>query len=222
MAVEDITTKQCNRCRNTKPITEFSKNVRMRDGMCRMCKHCSKVATAAWRAANLERARASEIAYRAANRDKVRAAMAKYSAENADKIRARASAWYAANPTRAKASRSKWYIANAEKVREATAKWQAENPKAVRVCAHNTRARRREAGGKLSKGLTERLYKLQRGKCACCKKPLGDDYHLDHIMPIALGGSNTDDNIQLLRATCNQQKHAKHPVDFMQQRGFLI
>ena len=46
--------------------------------------------------------------------------------------------------------------------------------------------------------------------------------HLDHIMPLALGGSNTDDNIQLLRARCNLQKRAKHPVDFMRERGYLI
>jgi hypothetical protein len=25
-----------------------------------------------------------------------------------------------------------------------------------------------------------------------------------------------------LRSRCNQQKHAKHPVDFMQERGFLL
>lgn len=74
----------------------------------------------------------------------------------------------------------------------------------------------------MSSGLAIRLYKLQRGKCACCGLPLGDDYHLDHIMPLALGGTNTDDNIQLLRAKCNMQKSAKHPVDFMQQRGFLL
>lgn len=55
-----------------------------------------------------------------------------------------------------------------------------------------------------------------------CGKPLGDAYHLDHVMPLALGGSNTDDNMQLLRDRCNLQKHAKHPVDFMQERGFLL
>jgi 5-methylcytosine-specific restriction endonuclease McrA len=45
---------------------------------------------------------------------------------------------------------------------------------------------------------------------------------MDHIIPLALGGTNTDDNIQLLRAKCNKQKGAKHPIDFMQQRGFLL
>jgi 5-methylcytosine-specific restriction endonuclease McrA len=81
---------------------------------------------------------------------------------------------------------------------------------------------KKETGGKLSSKLAARLFVLQKGKCACCLQPLGDDYHIDHIMPLALGGTNTDDNIQLLRAKCNLQKNAKHPVDFMQQRGFLL
>lgn len=46
--------------------------------------------------------------------------------------------------------------------------------------------------------------------------------HLDHIVPVAMGGPNIDENIQLLRQRCNNQKHSKHPVDFMQQRGFLL
>jgi 5-methylcytosine-specific restriction endonuclease McrA len=78
------------------------------------------------------------------------------------------------------------------------------------------------SGGKLSPDLAERLYELQGGKCACCGKPLGEKYHLDHIMPLALGGANTDDNMQLLTARCNIQKSAKHPIDFMQERGFLL
>jgi 5-methylcytosine-specific restriction endonuclease McrA len=53
-------------------------------------------------------------------------------------------------------------------------------------------------------------------------QPLGDNYHLDHITPITLGGSNTDDNMQLLRQRCNNQKYNKHPIDFMQSRGFLL
>lgn len=132
-------------------------------------------------------------------------------------------AWSKANPERKKAKNAKWYADNPERMKELKANWQADNPEARRVSRQNRRARKRDGGGKLSNGLPDRLIKLQRGKCACgCKQPLGDDYHLDHIMPIALGGTNTDDNMQLLRATCNLQKSAKHPVDFMQQKGFLL
>lgn len=67
--------------------------------------------------------------------------------------------------------------------------------------------------------------RYKNGKCKACSKAshsVGDNYHLDHIMPLALGGPNTDDNIQLLRQRCNNQKSKKHPVDFMQSRGNLL
>ena len=146
-------------------------------------------------------------AYRAANREKIRVAEAAYYAANSGKIKARKAAYRVANP---------------EKVRAAVAAWAAANPEAKRINKHNRKALKLAAGGKLSKGISERLFKLQTGKCACCKQPLGDVYHLDHIVPLKLGGSNTDSNIQLLRAICNMQKSAKHPVDFMQSKGFLL
>jgi 5-methylcytosine-specific restriction endonuclease McrA len=111
-------------------------------------------------------------------------------------------------------------MANKEHCNAVVAARRAANTEATRIQKLNRRGR--ASGGKLSKGLSVRLFKLQRGKCACCGQPLGTDYHLDHIMPLALGGSNTDENIQLLRATCNRQKNAKHPIDFTQQRGFLL
>jgi 5-methylcytosine-specific restriction endonuclease McrA len=75
-------------------------------------------------------------------------------------------------------------------------------------------AKRRQASGRLSKGIVEELLIRQRGLCACCKRDLGSDYHIDHIMPIALGGTNTDDNVQLLLAECNMRKGAKHPDEW--------
>ena len=156
------------------------------------CKPCHQAATTAWRTANPEWAKASNAA------------------------------WMAANPELCKKYGAKWYAKNYEVRKLSQAAWAKANPEARRNYNHNRRARRLESGGTLSKDLSAQLFKLQKGKCPCCKQPLGDNYHLDHIVPIALGGSNTDDNIQLLRATCNHQKHAKHPIDFMQQKGFLL
>lgn len=36
------------------------------------------------------------------------------------------------------------------------------------------------------------------------------------------GGANDKSNIQLLCPHCNLSKGAKHPVDFMQERGMLL
>ena len=223
MTVTDITTKICTKCGKAKPGTEFHKHARERDGLKCWCKACTKLDAAVRYAANPEKSKAVLVKWRAANPGRAKAAAAAYRAANPEKAKARNVKYYAANHEKVKANAVKWQTANSEKHRAASAKWSTANPEACRIRNQNRRARKREAGGKLSKGLAERLFKLQRGKCACgCKQSLGNDYHLDHRMPLALGGSNTDDNMQLLTALCNMQKHAKHPIDFMQQRGFLL
>lgn len=123
---------------------------------------------------------------------------------------------------RVKITSAAWYLKNQDKVKAQYKEWSLKNPQALRIRKNNRRARIAQVGGTLSRGLVEKLYAIQKGKCACCKLPLGSNYHLDHIMPIKLGGTNTDDNTQLLRQVCNSQKWAHHPVEFMQSRGFLL
>jgi 5-methylcytosine-specific restriction endonuclease McrA len=182
------------------------------------CKSCVKAASNARRIADPCKAKAYKAAWLAKNPDKrkaYRAAYSAYCADNADKIKAYQATYQATYQVA-------YYAKNADKLRARAAEYRLENPEARRISDQNRRARKRNVGGKLSKNLSVKLFKLQNGKCMCCSLPLGDNYHLDHVMPLALGGSNTDDNMQLLRATCNMQKHAKHPIEFMRQRGFLL
>lgn len=146
----------------------------------------------------------------------------KYYDQNRSTVLQKARDWKAKNSDRVKKYHSEWTALNLESVRIYAAKRRAMYPSLMRTYWQNRRSRKLANGGVLSVGLAAKLFKLQKGKCACCKKPLGSAYHMDHIMPLALGGSNADDNMQLLRARCNQQKSAKHPIDFMQQRGFLL
>jgi len=159
---------------------------------------------------NRDEIKAKSAIWRANNKARAKEVSAASRAKNAEKIKSRSSAYYKKNRDRIRAGNIAYIVTPAGR-------------DACKRRDQNRRAREREAGGNLSKGLAERLFMLQRGTCACgCNQPLGDNYHLDHVMPLALGGSNTDNNIQLLREVCNLQKHAKHPVDFMRQRGFLI
>ncbi len=216
-------TKVCTKCGFSKPVTEFSKAAKSHDGLRSNCKACAKQYGAAWRSANPEKIKADKAADYAANKCKRSAAQAVWAKANAERKKATNAAHRTANKARKALTDAERYKSNPEKIKARVVEWRKENNDAHRINNQNRRSRKREAGGKLSKGLFERLFNLQRGKCACgCKQSLGTDYHLDHIMPLALGGLNTDDNIQILRSTCNQQKHAKHPVDFMQQRGYLL
>lgn len=84
-------------------------------------------------------------------------------------------------------------------------------------------AKKRGNGGTFSHDEIERLYELQQGKCAVCRtsRTLAK-MHRDHIIPLSAGGGSSIANIQLLCASCNCSKHAKHPIVFMQSRGFLL
>lgn len=56
--------------------------------------------------------------------------------------------------------------------------------------------------------LKQALWGAQRGSCAICKDVF-DDLTLDHILPIALGGTNWLGNLQLVCEPCNQRKGCK-------------
>jgi 5-methylcytosine-specific restriction endonuclease McrA len=100
--------------------------------------------------------------------------------------------------------------------------YRAANPEVIRANTAARRAKRKSVGGTYTAADIRRLFELQRGKCAVCRTELGGGFHRDHILPLRLGGRNSKDNIQLLCQPCNQAKYKKHPVDFMQERGFLL
>lgn len=184
--------KTCKKCGEAKPLSGYAKGKKNADGHKPVCLACDRIY------------------------------QAKYRLENAEKRKALQDSWRLQNLDRQRQYKQDWYLTNKERVVKKHNDWRAKNPSSLVVYSENRRARKRLVGGKLTSGLSLKLFALQKGKCACCKKPLGSDYHMDHIMPLALGGTNTDDNIQLLRAVCNRQKRAKHPVDFMRERGFLL
>ncbi len=66
------------------------------------------------------------------------------------------------------------------------------------------------------------LYAKQKGHCAACRVAVGDKYHVDHVIPLAVGGANDPRNLQILCPPCNAAKGVKHPVEFMQSRGYLL
>jgi len=186
------------------------------------CKPCAKEYAVKWYAAHRDEIKAKTAAYQITHKEKTNKVISIWRAANPDKLKKYYAKYHAKNIKKINTSQSEYRDKNPEKVKAARAAWSKANPEMTRIYVQNRRARQRENGGVLSRDLSSKLFKLQRGKCACCSEPLGKNYHLDHILPIILGGPNIDSNMQLLRQRCNQQKSAKHPVDFMQSRGFLL
>jgi CRISPR/Cas system Type II protein with McrA/HNH and RuvC-like nuclease domain len=125
----------------------------------------------------------------------------------------------ALSPDERREYQRKWYAKNKEKHNERRNRWLNSSPAKKRDINRQKDHKKRMAPGKISKGINERLFAEQMGVCTCCGDMLGNNYHLDHIMPIALGGTNEDQNLQLLRAECNMKKGAKHPDEWRKILG---
>lgn len=73
-----------------------------------------------------------------------------------------------------------------------------------------------------SAGFTLAGLMVEQGAiCPCCKIDLIalGYYHLDHIMPLALGGVNEYWNAQFLCPSCNFSKNAKNPYSWAKSTG---
>jgi len=98
-------------------------------------------------------------------------------------------------------------------------KYRKENPERAREWA---KARRGKLETRLPRGTIKRIGEMQRWQCGICRCSIKRDYHIDHITPLKLNGKHEPANIQLLCPSCNVRKSAKHPVDYMQERGYLL
>lgn len=210
-------------------MSAFPKRKTAPDGVRSSCKTCTAEAKRAWYAENARKVIAKDMATLRANPKRLHAWLSYnriYAAarreDDPQRAREKCTEWRLKNPDRARAYSRDWRAKNKERHLASSRAWKRAHQDMVRANWHNRRALEKKAGGKLSAGLAQKLIRLQQGKCACCGRELGDNYHLDHIVPIALGGANADDNIQLLRAECNFSKGAKHPVEYMRQKGFLL
>lgn len=217
----------CKKCLVAKKLEQFPKDSRYENGRRKQCKECHNATRMAWIDANRDKVRLlgkEAAAKRRATEDgrnRHNEASRAYYAKNKEKVLTAAAKYRVTHNTKFVACIVKWRKANPDAVKLLRERWFAANPGAKKAYNQNRRTRLKSTG-KLSKDIIPKLFALQKGKCPCCAKPLGSDYHLDHKMPLALGGLNDDSNMQLLRAECNLQKSAKHPVDFMQSRGFLL
>lgn len=175
------------------------------------CVECRRVGGRRWKKQNAGLLRAREKERLSSNPEYRLKAIAKRRAKEARK-------YDRLSPEQRREKRNRWKDG-----------WRERNPEGWRQYRKAKRARhrrrRRQIAGRHTLADIKRIYKGQKGRCAyyrICGNRLGTDYHEDHIVPIARGGTNDKTNIQLACGPCNLLKSAQDPVDFAQSLGLLL
>lgn len=177
------TTKRCSTCKETKGTYCFGKASSARDGLKGQCKSCRK----AFYEANSTRLKANMKADRLKHIDRRRASEQKYNSDNRDGRRAYARSHNAAlKLTRTQAESS------------AIASTKAASRRSGLLAADLYGGLTFTEACAMTLPFAELRIKLEQ--------ETGVAHHIDHIVPIANGGTHTADNLQVLTASDNITK----------------
>ena len=190
----EMKSKLCTVCGEEKPLSEYYKDSRGKDGLYAKCKGCHCKATKA-----------------VVLRDR-------------DKERARQRDWYGRNKIHARETKYKWRTENPEayqtiierhkdkpetRIKRAAyhKKRQQEFPEKSRKKNKLRTKRKNENGGKFGAKEMATLLEIYGNKCLCCCE-IGN-IEADHVIPLSKGGSNDISNRQPLCPKCNLRKSNK-------------
>jgi 5-methylcytosine-specific restriction endonuclease McrA len=216
MAENHPSTKHCTRCQSDKPASEFYTNGTNKNGSPRLkaeCKSCERVRMAKWREANPLHS-------------------TDWNRRNPGRSNAQARARYAAIPVdqrrRTKKKNRERHrdreLAYAKAYRKAHLEWARDyskqyypryyaTPHGKAVIAQIAHSRNAAKRGSATEDLTEYISQIKSSpevECHICGVRLpGASCHIDHIIPLARGGTHTKGNIAPAHPICNMRKGAK-------------
>lgn len=182
--------KRCRICREAKPLANFSREKRAKDGKRSVCKSCDTARAKAWRQRNLDRARENDR---------------RYAKANAEKKRAVARRWREENPERVVELNRRWHRENPEQAAQLKREWKRKNPEKVSA----SHKRHREKYPEKEEARTALRNAVQLGKlekpanCEGCGKaksprPL-HGHHADYSKPL---------EVEWLCPPCHQARHS--------------
>lgn len=135
-------------------------------------------------------------------------------------------AYYVKNRDRMRETGAIWRAANRETIRAKAEEYRDNHPRVVkakpRKIVEPKEKTKRTAEGFHTQDDVSRILKMQNGRCAYCSAVVWHGYHVDHITPLARGGTQWPRNLQITCAFCNLSKNARDPLEFARSIGLLL
>lgn len=186
--------KQCTKCNQTKPLSEFYKQKGRPQAKCKECvKQIRKE-------------------YYSQNSDTVKERTRKYRNSNLDVVRQRENNYHKQHPEVNRKAKRKYYTANKEQILNRQRKHREDNPELYRSYCRKRRALRKSI--KEVYTTEDEMYtkKMFNHRCANCGST--SNLEIDHHYPLSEGHPLTRSNAVLLCRSCNASKNSKLPEDF--------
>ena len=209
--------KECNKCLTIKPLDEYHIKSKSKDGLAATCKVCKSKLDKEYREANKSALQAKGLAYRKERREELRKkSLERYHSASEAEVQRRKELKRLYNQNASedikerKRLYDKQYFAS-EKGKDVT-----------RRSVHKRRAQKLASeDGTVTAQALEDLKIKQSNKCFHCSELLDfsgkGTVHLDHFIPLSLGGCHTIDNVVWSCAKCNLTKSNNYPkgcIDF--------
>lgn len=190
--------KECPVCGETRPRSEFPLRKGGADGLRRECRKCKNAA---------DRAR-----YASTPREVLQAKRRDYYERNREAVKVRVRKYMAGHREEKRAYDRQRNLELAEENRRRVREWRLANPGHVKERARfDARARRARKARQFVEHVAP-LVVLERadGVCGICGADVDPfDFHVDHIVPLALGGEHSYLNAQAAHPHCNVRKGAR-------------
>lgn len=177
-------TKTCTKCGRELPLSNFSRRNDAPSGFRRVCKECMTEYKRGWEN------------------------------ENRGHVNDKSRTWRKNNPERYAITRGEWNKKNAVRRAETQREWNINNPDKAREYHHRRRTLKLEAEGTHTADDIRVQQDRQKGKCYYCHSDFGDNYHVDHIVPLSRGGSDDPDNLVITCEQCNKSKGNRLPHEW--------
>lgn len=130
--------------------------------------------------------------------------------------------WAKDNPDAIRIAKQKWYKKNADKEIKRALKWAKDNREKARANIRNRQARKKKSKGSHTAEEVLAMLNRQKWKCVACGISIKKRRHIDHIIPLVLGGPNHIQNLQGLCPSCNCSKNGKDPIVWAREIGLLV
>lgn len=195
--------KHCYKCDIIKSLLDFNKKKNTWDGLRSNCRDCDKVFHQGYRS-NPEKA-AKELSYKQQYRQENRQKELEYTRDWREKNKSLLPVFY-----------RKWHLNNKDKINAKSKvrvkQWIKDNLEKHRINGRNYRARSAKAIGSHTLEQWQQLLQFFNGYCPSCNRK--EELTLDHIIPLAEGGTHYIDNIQPLCKSCNSSKMHRLIIDY--------